>query len=205
MNQVEAKVLRCVPAKDNPFNVQRTDAIHFDFRETHFENIEAFAKHIEMFNFRGAILGGHGRGKTTLLCDLNSFFCKQGVDCELVFLPRETDLQKEAFQNLIRRAQGGAIIMIDGIERLSFLQRQQLITRSRAFTGFIATTHYFGRLRTLIRCRTSQGTLTAVLDALELNRPKIVSSATALLPKHKGNMRLVLRDLYDQYADGHIA
>ena len=95
--------------------------------------------------------------------------------------------------------------MIDGIERLSFFQRQQLIARSRVFAGFIATTHHFGRLRTLIRCRTSQGTLTAVLDALELNRSEIVTAATALLPKHKGNMRLVLRDLYDQYADGQIA
>ena len=205
MNQVETIVSRCVLAKDNPFTVQRTDAIPFDFRETHFENIEAFAKHVETLNFRGAILGGHGRGKTTLLCDLNSFFCKQGIDRELVFLPRETDLQRAAVHHLVRRGQGGAIIMIDGIERLSFFQRQQLIARSRVFAGFIATTHHFGRLRTLIRCRTSQGTLTAVLDALELNRSEIVTAATALLPKHKGNMRLVLRDLYDQYADGQIA
>ena len=95
--------------------------------------------------------------------------------------------------------------MIDGIERLPFFQRQQFIARSRGFAGFIATTHHFGRLRTLIRCRTSQFTLTAALDALELNRPGISMSATTLLSKYKGNMRLVLRDLYDQYADGHIA
>ena len=205
MNQVETNVSRCVLAKDNPFNVQRTDAIPFDFRETHFENLKAFAKHVETFSFRGAILGDHGRGKTTLLCDLNSFFCEQGVDCELVFLPRETNLQRSAVQSLVRRGQGGAIVMIDGIERLSFLQRQQLIARSKVFAGFIATTHHFGRLRTLIQCRTSQRTLTAVLEALELNRPEIVTSATTLLSKHRGNMRLVLRDLYDQYADGHIA
>jgi len=205
VNQVETIVSRCVLAKDNPFTVQRTDAIPFDFRETHFENIEAFAKHAETFSFRGAIVGGHGRGKTTLLCDLNSYFCKQGVDCKLVFLPREIDLQRSAVQNLVRCGQGGAIVMIDGIERLSFFQRRQLIARSRVFAGFIATTHHFGRLRTLIRCRTSQGTLTAVLDALELNRPEISTSATTLLSKHKGNLRLVLRDLYDQYAEGHIA
>ena len=205
MNQVETIISNCVLAKDNPFTVQRTDAIPFDFQETHFENIEAFAKHVEKSSFRGAIVGGHGRGKTTLLCDLNSYFCNQGIDCELVFLPRETDPQKEAVQNLVRRGQGGAIVMIDGIERLPFFQRQQFIARSRGFAGFITTTHHFGRLRTLIRCRTSQFTLTAVLDALELNRPRISMSATTLLSKHKGNMRLVLRDLYDQYADGHIA
>lgn len=205
MNQGETVVSKCVSAKDNPFNVQRTDAIPFDFRETHFENIEAFAKHVETFCFRGAIVGGHGRGKTTLLCDLNSYLCKRGVDCKLVFLPRETDLQRSAVQNLVERGQGGAIVMIDGIERLPSIQRQQLIARSKVFAGFTATTHHFGRLRTLIQCRTSQRTLTAVLEALELNRPEIVTSATTLLSKHRGNMRLVLRDLYDQYADGHIA
>lgn len=205
MTQVDTIISKCISAKDNPFMVQRTDAIPFDFLETHFEDIGAFAKHVETFNFRGAILGGHGRGKTTLLGDLKSYLYNQEIDCELVFLPRQIDEQQTAVASLVRRGQGGAIVMVDGLERLPFFARQRLIARSKSFAGFIATTHRSGRLRTLIRCHTSSGTLTAVLDALELNRPEIVVLAKALLSKHKGNVRLVLRDLYDQYADGRIA
>jgi hypothetical protein len=205
MSQNETSTSKCVSAKDNPFMVQRTDAIRFDFRETDFSSVEAFAHHVETYKFRGAILGRHGRGKTTLLCDLNSHFCEQDVDSELVFLPRGTQLHQDAVADLVRRGEDGAIVLVDGLERLSFLRRQRLITHSRTFAGFIATTHRSGRLRTLIRCRTSQRTLMAVLDSLDLNRPKIARPALALLSKRKGNVRLVLRDLYDQYADGHIA
>lgn len=204
MSHVETVVSKCVSARENPFMVQRTDAIPFDFQETDFKSIEAFANHARTFNFRGAILGAHGRGKTTLLSDLNSYLRKQAIDCELVFLPRETDRQQVAIENLVRRGQAGAIVLLDGLERLSFFQRPRLIARSRSFAGFIATTHRSGSLRTLILCRTSQSTLAAVLDSLELNRPAIAKPAMALLAKRKGNVRLVLRDLYDQYADGQI-
>ena len=56
-----------------------------------------------------------------------------------------------------------------------------------------------------LETRTSESTLMAVLDALDLNRPTIARLAMSLLAKRKGKERLVLRDLYDQYADGRIA
>jgi len=201
---------RRVCAKNNPFIVDRTDAIAFGFEETDFENIESFAKHAQTFNFRGAILGRHGRGKTTLQHDLHSWLCEHEIDCEFVFLPREKDLQTGAIENIMRRGQAGAIVLVDGLERLPFFRRQRLVNDSKSFAGFIATTHRpsrsisSNRLQTLIRCRTSQRTLMAVLDSLELNRPEIRAAGIPLLSKHNGNMRLVLRELYDQYADGRL-
>ncbi len=195
---------RFISAKNNPFIVQRTDAIPFNFQETPFANIASFAQHAESYNFRGAILGQHGRGKTTLLCDLSLWFCQQGRDSELVFIPRENSHQKRIINHAIQRGESGAIVLIDGLERLSLLTRQRLIGRTKSFAGFIATTHHLGRLPTLIRCHTSQQTLAAVLDSLGISQPDIVASSIRLFPKHRGNIRFVLRDLYDQFADGKI-
>lgn len=201
MNAINQK-LNYVSARDNPFAVQRTDAIPFDFSETSFACIESFYHHVQQFDFRGAILGKHGRGKTTLLCDLHSFLCQQGIRSELVFLPREKHLRRQSIDNTIQRGLSGSIILIDGLERATFLARQRILFRSKRYGGFIATTHRPSRLRTLLHCRTSQQTLITTLESLELNRPEIVTAALPLLSKHCGNIRFVLRELYDQCADG---
>jgi hypothetical protein len=195
---------RFISAKNNPFVVQRTDAIPFDFQETPFLNMEAFAQHVESNKFRGAILGRHGRGKTTLLCDLHSFFRQQGIESELVFLPRERSLQKGNLDNAIQRGESGAIVLVDGLERLPFWTRQRFIGHTKSFAGFIATTHHRGRLPTLLHCRTSQQTLASVLESLGVNQPEIVASSVPLFSKHRGNVRFVLRELYDQFAEGKI-
>ncbi len=204
MNQIAMTTDQCVLAKDNPFVVQRTDAISFDFAETDFEDIASFAHHVGTSNFRGAILGPHGHGKTTLLCDLQKWFLSQEIDCELVFLPREKAPRQATLAETIQRGRRGAIILLDGIERLPFVARQRLVGQSKSFNGFIATTHRRGRLPTLIQCRTSQRTLMAILDALELKRPEIRAAGIPLLSKYNGNMRFVLRELYDQYANGQL-
>ena len=193
-----------VCAKDNPFIVQRTDAIPFDFHETPFANIESFADHAAAHHFRGAILGQHGRGKTTLLCGLASHLNQQSIDCELVFFPREKESQAEAIAQTYTRGQNGAIVLVDGFERLGFLARQRMLIQSRSFSGFIATTHRPGRLATLVHCRTSQQTLISVLESLGQDQPEILAAAAPLLSQHRGNVRFVLRELYDQFADGKI-
>ena len=193
-----------VSARNNPFAVQRTDAIPFDFSETPFEDIASFYRHAKAFNFRGAIRGRHGNGKTTLLCDLSRYLKDQEIDCELALLPRETKLQQQAVEKLTRRGIDGAIILVDGIERLPFIDRLRLIPRSKSFAGFIATTHYIGRLRTLVRCGTSEQTLMAILRSLNMDQADVVAAGKPLVSKHRGNLRSVLRELYDQFADGKI-
>lgn len=193
-----------VSARDNPFAVQRTDAIPFDFCETPFDDVESFYRHAKAFNFRGAIRGRHGCGKTTLLCDLSRYLGEQKIDCELAFLPRETELQLQLVEQVTRRGIDGAIVLVDGIERLPLLARHRLISRSKSFRGFIATTHHVGQLRTLIHCKTSEQTLRSVLNSLDLDQPNIVAAAMPLVSKHRRNLRSVLRELYDQFADGKI-
>lgn len=203
MNAIKTNVTR-VSARNNPFSVQRTDAIPFDFAETPFEDVQAFYRHAKQLDCRGAIIGKHGRGKTTLLCDLHSFLCQNRIESELVFLPREKVLQSDAITNTIKRGASGAIILIDGMERLPLFVRQKLLSDSKSFRGFIATTHRISRLRSLIRCRTSQRTVASVLDSLDLNNPEITTTSRLLFAKHRGNIRFVLRDLYDQFADGEF-
>jgi hypothetical protein len=37
-----------------------------------------------------------------------------------------------------------------------------------------------------------------------MSQPDIIASSAQLFPKHRGNIRFVLRELYDQFADGKI-
>ena len=194
----------CVSARNNPLAVHRTDAIPFYFGETRFASIESFYLHVQKFSFHGAILGRHGRGKTTLLCELHSFLRDQEISSELVFLPRERQLQRKSIDDLIQHGLSGSVVLVDGLERVSFLARQRILSRSKRFGGFIATTHRPGRLRTLLHCRTSQQTMVETLDSLGLNQPNVITAALPLLSKHRGNIRLVLRELYDQYAGGKL-
>ena len=191
-----------VVARENPFIVQRTDAIPFDFRDTPFDAIDDFAQHVSQFAFRGAIVGKHGRGKTTLLADLHRWLVQQSFDCELVYVARESELQTDLIAKLTRRGNEGAILLVDGLERLRFLTRNRLVWQSKSFGGFIATTHRTGRLKTLVRCRSSLATLQGILDSLGITDPGLRSKAISLWPRHQGNIRLVLRQLYDDVAEG---
>ena len=193
-----------VRAGDNPFVTQRTDAIRFNFCNAPFESIECFADHVESKNFRGAIRGQRGRGKTTLLCDLYHHLRKQDHDCELAFISREAELQKTDLATLNQRGASGAILLVDGIERLSLMARNRLLLRSRGFRGLIATTHRIGPLRTLAYCRTSPESLQSILDSLEVRDPQIRARANRLLPRFRGNIRQVLRQLYDEVAEGKL-
>ena len=191
-----------VSARNNPFVVQRTDAIPFDFRDTPFDGMDDFFDHVSRSQFRGAIVGKHGRGKTTLLCDLNRALKDRNMDCELLFIPRNRAEQGELLGGSTEKGRRGTILLVDGIERLPFLRRQQLISESKRFAGFIATTHRRGRLPTLLRCQTSVETLMSILKSLGTNSQQTQSAARALLSTHRGNIRSVLRDLYDGFASG---
>jgi len=201
---MNAPIRQPVAARDNPFIVQRTDAILFDFCDTPFVGMEAFAKHVAGFGFRGAIVGKRGRGKTTLLSELHSWLINQSLDCELAFINRETKLQGDRITQLVQRGNAGAILLIDGLERLPFLARHRFVSQSKSFGGFIATTHQTGRLKTLVRCRSSLKSLQGILDSLGITNPRLRSNAVSLWSRHRGNIRLVLRQLYDDVAEGVV-
>lgn len=195
---------RVASARENPFVVQRTDALPFDFRDTPFANINEFFEHVAGAGFRGAIVGKHGQGKTTLLCDLHSLMKKRDQDCELIFVPSDRSEQKAVIQNLIDRGCDGAVLLIDGLERVPFFARHHLVSSSKQFAGFIATTHFRGRLRTLVHCQSSPETLVGILQSLGTANENLVSRALDLWANHRGNVRSVLRDLYDLRAEGSI-
>lgn len=205
MNANSDTQLRTVSAKENPFVVQRTDSIPFDFRDTPFATMDEFVGHAKTTGFRGAIVGKHGRGKTTLLCGLHSHLKSVGQrDCELFFIPRDRLQQGAALRELADRGREGAIVLVDGLERVPYVARQRLISTSKQFSGFIATTHSRSRLKTLVRCRTSPEVLAAILDSLGAVDEQLKIRAFSLWTTHRGNVRSVLRDLYDLRAEGAV-
>ncbi len=196
-----------VSAKHNPFVVQRTAALDFDFQNASVGSKPELLKRFESRYSVSAILGRRGSGKTTLLKELQQDFRNRDQDSEFILIPREKELQQAMIDKTVDASQNRRIVLVDGIERLSSWQRQSMIIKCRTGPGFIATLHRRGLcwLPVLIHCKTSPVLLRNLLQKLDLDRPEIVSAALPLWSQKRGNIRLVMRELYDQYSAGNFA
>ena len=101
-----------------------------------------------------------------------------------------------------QRSAEGCVLLLDGIERLNWLQRRQLYKRTRNAAGLVITRHQQGKLPVWIGTQTSPELIQQILDELELSQPEIISAAQIAFAKNNGNIRNALRELYDQFAAG---
>ena len=101
-----------------------------------------------------------------------------------------------------QRSAEGCVLLLDGIERLNWLQRRQLYKRNRNAAGLVITRHQQGKLPVWIGTQTSPELMQQILDELELSQPEIISAAQIAFAKNNGNIRNALRELYDQFAAG---
>jgi hypothetical protein len=203
-----------IPARDNPFASHRVEALKYRFPGFSLDqSLIRLAEH----DWRGAIVGPHGAGKTTLLIELHAILQKRFAgqrSLQFWFVPRDKAQQSHDWQRLSQSVDSTEILLVDGIERLSWLVRGQLqglfpwgvgdprrITRS-----IIVTTHrpLLG-LPIWLRCATSQAILCELLlELYPTAPPSLVEQAHRLFRQCGGNIRDVLWRLYDQVADSKL-
>lgn len=187
-------------ARDNPFRAERLHALRYRF-PVGGDHAELLAR-LEALDYRAAIVGPEGHGKTTLQEELAVDLARRGLCVRWLRLRR--DDRKRSYA-LVRRLLADLchedLVFVDGAEQLPWLTWRRLVRRTAACRGLLITTHQPGRLPTLLECRTSPDLLREI--AAELAPDDVASlepKLDELFARHAGNLRLCLRELYDWFA-----
>ena len=183
-------------ARDNPFATDRVLRIRYRPQGWTWEQMLA---RLEAMDYRGAIVGPEGRGKTTLLEDLGERLAPRGLGVKHLRLTRERPAferrtLREFFDGLATRD----VILLDGAEQLGRRAWWRFLRSSHAARGLVITSHRTGLLPTLVQCETSVPLLRGIVHDLH---PGQAGAAEALFTRHRGNVRDALRELYDTCAD----
>lgn len=186
-------------AQDNPFRVERLDAIRYRLAGTTWEEL---LERLEAAGYRAAIVGPQGHGKTTLLEDLASRLTARGLRVRSVSLhDGQSRLSPEQSRRLLEGVTPRDLLFLDGAEQLSVLSWLHLRWRSRRAGGLVITSHRPGLLPTLYECRTTPELLAGIVrDLLGAEAEGLRPSPEELFSRHGGDVRAALLELYDVYA-----
>ncbi|WP_437194366.1 hypothetical protein [Planctomicrobium sp. SH527] len=157
---------------------------------------------LEQQNYRGAIVGPHGHGKSTLLVELAAKLELSGKSTHSLRLNEETRSRNgQLVQDWLRTVTSGQILLLDGAEQLSHWQWWRIKRLSKQYAGLIVTAHRHGILPTVYECRTSPELLTELVQELNERHPIPAQLDVSLThQRHQGNIRECLRAFYDQCA-----
>lgn len=182
--------LQPVKARNNPFRSECVDALAY--RAPGFAWAE-LDRRLAAGGGRGAIVGPQGHGKSTLLREWMARFQAAGEGVIFVRLAekqrRLNDAQRDALSAAGR-------VFADSAEQLDWRGWRELRKLTARAPGLIVTTHRPGRLRTIFTCRTSP----QLLDELVRELSGDDSDCASCWFRHRGNVRLALREFYDRFA-----
>ncbi len=183
-----------VPAKDNPFATFRTDSLAFRFPAGQWpEQLNRLAA----LNFRAAIVGAQGTGKTTLLNELSLKLRDLG------FKPVLARASAALVQDLLARIEPNQIILLDSAEQLPRPLWWKLVWRTRRRCGLVVTVHRRCLLPNWVKCTASLDLARDLLRELGLSDLDAATLASAFA-RHRGNIRDLFRSLYDDFASGTL-
>lgn len=185
-------------ARDNPFAVARLDRIRFRPQGVTWDSL---LDQLEALEYRAAILGPEGSGKTTLLQDLAPMLRGRGFDVIEIYpssveKPMSVVAASLCDVVLTRRH----IILLDGADRMGLVGWRRFLWRTKRAGGLIITTHRPGMLPVLIHCRTTPELVEELVGELIPENPDILCRARLLFEQFGGDVRAVMRGLYDVYA-----
>lgn len=181
-------------ARHNPFSNDRIEAqIEFDpaWCGTSWEEI---LQRWETLNDRAAIVGPHGSGKTFFL---RAFEKRLDKPVARFFLNDEKPAMNSAdWLRLRRSVDRGAVIFLDGAERLGGRRWRQFIHTVGGHGRALLTQHRKARWPALVETRSSPKLLAHLIDQLSGKHVDTVD-IEALFNRHRGNLREALWDCYD--------
>lgn len=189
-------------ARLNPLRVERVLSVRFrlDAIEPGL-TLDELLTRWEIQNRRGALIGPHGSGKTTLLEDLAMPLTARGYQLLNLHLSREKRQFSPEDWHGLQHMTPQTVILFDGAEQLSFLDWLRFKQTSKKASGVLITSHRAGLLPTLLECRTSPQLLQEILHQILGNDAGFWDvECEALWMRHKGDLRLCLREIYDFYA-----
>ena len=185
-------------ARDNPFRTECVLKIRYRPVDLGWNGILA---RLEAIGYRAAIVGPEGSGKTTLLEDLAARLGERGFRGRIVRLDRGAcSLPRGHVNAIAAELTKDDVVLVDGADELGALAWRRFRRATRAAGGLVMTSHKAGRLPTLVECRTTPPLLTEILqDLVGVEAARLEPAAFSLLDEHRGDIRKVLRDLFDLY------
>ena len=186
-------------ARENPFRTDRVLALRYRPRD---ETLKQLLDRLHRIGYRAAIVGPHGTGKTTLLEDIEPELRVLGFRTKLLhFYDKKRRFRRGEMKRFFAELTRQEFILLDGAEQMSALQWQWFKVRSKKAGGLLITAHKKGMLPTLTECATSPELLEEIISELLIGETALRSGRSRELFKaHQGNIRSVLREMYDVYA-----
>lgn len=185
-------------ARDNPFAVHRVLRVRYRMPEGGWDSLLG---RLEALNHRGAIVGLHGRGKTTLLEDLAEKLRSRGLRVRSIRIPggaRELSADQD---RSLAELTGGELLALDSAGALSSRAWRRVCGATRSAAGLVVTSHRPARLPTLVELGTTPGLLADIVSELAgRDLAARLPPAPELFARHAGNLRGALRELYDYCA-----
>lgn len=179
-------------ARDNPFASDRVLEVRYRLPDGW--TWEGLLDRLAGLDWRAAIVGPHGRGKTTLLEDLAPRLEARGFRVRTLNLWDEHPRLNREDRVRLRDLGPRDFVLLDGAEQLGRLSWLYLKLRCRRAGGLLITSHRPGLLPTLLECRTSPELLAGIVRELtDADAPDVET----LFARHGGNLRNALRELYD--------
>lgn len=186
-------------AGENPFRVERIHRLEYQLDG---ETWNAVLARLAAMNYRAAILGEHGHGKSTFLHTLAGELTARGFGLRRLFLNEENPRFDPAFLRALHRdLKQDEIVLLDGAEQLGYIAWRRFLRAVQPARGVVITRHRAGHFPALYTCRTSPELLASLLRALdaETHLPDGVSPEQ-ILARHQGSIRDVFFSLYDRLA-----
>ncbi|MES2570747.1 MAG: ATP-binding protein [Verrucomicrobiota bacterium] len=182
-------------ARDNPFSTDRVLRIRYRPQETTWETL---LERLVALRFRAAVIGPHGTGKTTLLEALAQKLPALGFSpCYLRLNSASSRQDKRALFQRIKRLGPRDLLIFDGAEQLNGIEWLWVRWVVRHAGGLVISLHHAARLPTFCHCTTSAALLEEIVSDLA---PVARADLDRLFEQERGNLRNVLRVLYDRYA-----
>ncbi|MCA9075445.1 MAG: hypothetical protein KDA93_10450 [Planctomycetaceae bacterium] len=170
-------------------------------------DMEKLLHRLEALNFRAAIVGPEGSGKTTLQEDMAYELITRGHTIRWLRLNWEnrrtvTKLIEDLFSTSSERD----LLFVDGAEQMGALRWRLFTRRADRYGGLVINTHAAGRLPTLWECQTTPELLSCLIDELLASNSSLpIGEVTQLFDQNDGNLRLCLREMYDRWADAQYS
>jgi len=191
--------LPATPTREtNPFATCWTSPGAIPFRFSNDQQPEHLIAKLAAYNWRGAIVGPHGSGKTTLLESLRPALIDAGRNVHTIALHNG----QRRLPPLPANQASNFLLIIDGYEQLSRIERTRIVLRSYLHhAGLLVTSHARTCLPTLIELAPDRNLIEQLVADLcgkmsSTITPADVASSHAC---HGSNVREILFDLYDRH------
>lgn len=176
-------------ARDNPFASDRVERLRYRLPEG--LTWEGLLERLASLRYRAALVGPHGRGKTTLLEELARRLSARGYGVRTVTLRHD---ERRMDWSRLRGLGAEDILLLDGAELLGRIAWLRVRFRCRRAGGLIVTSHRPGLLPTLLECETTPELLAGL--ARELTGEEL--EVGELFARHGGNVRMAFWEMYDR-------